>query len=111
MIKVVLKKSNSADIVSGSLDIRITPLDVSRAEPTPGDTQLVNRLNNVGISSTAVAISSNSIEHPSASSSVTGSLHAKRTNQRPSAAPETAMSSVEDQFGPLPSGYMHNYKF
>jgi hypothetical protein len=117
MIKVELKKSNSGDVVSGSLDIRISPPTEARgASSSAADIQLVNQLGPVSLNSSASAVTATRNSNtPVASSSsavppvsVTEAVRTKSGNapSGPSASSASggAMSSVEDQFGPLPAG-------
>lgn len=93
MIKVELKKSNSGDMVSGSLDIRIAP---------PTSHEIVNRLSGAAISSVASNVASSSTAPSPSEQSIRPSKVNPPQNSSTSA---NAMSSVADQFGPLPSGW------
>jgi hypothetical protein len=95
MLKVELKKSNSNEIVSGSLNLRISPGD--------GSTSQVNsQLQELGLTQAG----------PSGSggmSSSSGRRGSRKSNNTPSSSAPTSstngLSSTEDQQGPLPPGY------
>jgi E3 ubiquitin-protein ligase NEDD4 len=88
MLKMDLKKSNSGDVVSGSLDIRITPIDQNPAlHSAPGPSQP---------SITVQTVDGSSSQQPKPD---------EPTQGRPGNHSSTSLSSVEDQYGPLPPGW------
>ena len=97
MLKVELKKSNSNEVVSGSIDLRISPGDGSTAE-------INGQLQELGLSPAGPSGSGGNFP----SSSRRGSR--KSTNpsasSNPSSSSGNALSSTEDQLGPLPPGYV-----
>ena len=88
MLKIELKKSNSNDTVSGSIDIRICPT------PSIPAADLDNLVNSLQASSTTAQASSTTAQTPSSLSAV------NTTNNN-----HATLSSTQDQFGPLPSGW------
>jgi hypothetical protein len=93
MLKVELKRSNSNEIVSGSVDLRISPGD--------GSTSQVNsQLQELGLSQAG----------PSGSGGMSsgGRRGSRKSNNPPtSSTPSSStngLSSTEDQLGPLPPG-------
>jgi hypothetical protein len=99
MLKLELKRSNSNEVVTGSLDIRIAPVEATQQDQS----SLQGQFQALGLTG-----SSSNGESSSGPATLPGAPTNKPVDPSPSnsnsGTATNALSSVEDQFGPLPPG-------
>ncbi|KAJ3358988.1 hypothetical protein HDU91_005054 [Kappamyces sp. JEL0680] len=96
MLKIELKKSNVGDSVTGTIDIRIFPGPAASTLPAAMDPSITALANGLQASSLAPASTSRPLPAPQSASLGVASQ---------AGGSSASMSSTEDQFGPLPSGW------